>query len=107
VAGVSVGMVVTDNKMKMKMKMSIKEAMWSALADHREHGRLTLPNPAIVRNGAGFEYVSSLEPHGGVVVDLDGDLGWWAAGQVEGVGIHEISWERQLLFGLRRGEPRR
>jgi len=40
-------MVVTDNK--MKMKMSIKEAITSALADYEANGRLTLPNPAIVR----------------------------------------------------------
>jgi len=71
-------MVVTEDKMKMKMKMSIKEAMWSALADHREHGRLTLPNPAIVRDGDWYDYRSAHEPHSSVLWDLNDGLGWWA-----------------------------
>jgi len=48
------------------------------MTDHVENGRLTPSNPAIVRDGMGYDYRSALHPHDGLVWDLSEGLGWWA-----------------------------
>jgi hypothetical protein len=53
------------------------EAIESALRDYSENGELTPSNPAIVRDGDGFQYNSALHPHDGMVWDLQEGLGSW------------------------------
>jgi len=66
----------SPTKPTRKMK-TLKEAILAALTDYSENGDLTPSNPAIVRDGDGFEYNSALHPHDGMVWDLQEGLGSW------------------------------
>ena len=57
---------------------TLKDAIHEAMTDHVENeGRLTPSNPAIVKDGMGYDYGSALHPHDGLVWDLSEGLGWW------------------------------
>lgn len=58
-------------------QMTLTQAIAAAIRDYQENAKLTPANPAIVKDGDGYYYGSSLIPHDGMVWDLQEGLGFW------------------------------